>query len=188
MKKIVLFLHVSLDGFVAGPNGEMNWIKVDADIFDYVGKRIQGTDTALYGRKTFDMMEAYWPTAADKPNASKHDKEHSAWYSTVHKVVVSKTLQGKQLPRTTIISDNVASAIRELKQGDGREIIIFGSPSVGHLLVAEGLVDGLWLFVNPILLGEGIPVFAGIKERAPLKLETSHIFDSGVICLHYEKA
>ncbi|MBO9563537.1 MAG: dihydrofolate reductase [Niastella sp.] len=188
MKKIVLFLHTSLDGFVAGRNGEMNWIKVDAEIFDYAGNRTDAADTALYGRKTYDMMEAYWPTAANKPNASKHDKEHSAWYNTVHKVVVSKTMKGQQLPRTTIISDNVVSAIKELKQGDGKEIVIFGSPSIGHLLVSEGLVDDLWLFVNPILLGEGIPVFAGIKERAPLKLVTSHTFDSGVICLHYEKA
>lgn len=188
MKNIVLFLHTSLDGFVAGPNGEMDWIKVDADIFDYVGKRAHATDTALYGRKTFELMEAYWPTAADKPNASKHDKEHAAWYKTVHKVVVSKTMQGRQLPRTTIISDNIAEAVRKLKQGEGKEIVIFGSPSVGHLLVAEGLVDGLWLFVNPIVLGEGIPVFSGVREKTRLKLVTTHTFASGVICLHYEKA
>jgi dihydrofolate reductase len=63
-------MHISLDGFVAGPNGEMNWIKVDEEIFDHVGKRVGQTDTALYGRVTYDMMEGYWPTAADKPNPS----------------------------------------------------------------------------------------------------------------------
>ena len=76
MRKIISFMHVSLDGFVAGPNGEMNWIKVDEEIFDYVGKRIGESDTALYGRVTYDMMEGYWPTAGDGPDASKHDIEH----------------------------------------------------------------------------------------------------------------
>jgi dihydrofolate reductase len=67
MKKIISFMHISLDGFVAGPNGEMNWIKVDEEIFDHVGKRISEGDTALYGRITYQMMENYWPAAGDKP-------------------------------------------------------------------------------------------------------------------------
>src|SRR5476651_118507 len=65
MRKVISFMHISLDGFVAGPNGEMNWIKVDEEIFDYVGKRISETDTALYGRVTYQMMENYWPTAEE---------------------------------------------------------------------------------------------------------------------------
>ena len=70
-------MHISLDGFVAGPNGEMNWIKADDEIFDHVEKRISRGDTALYGRITFDMMESYWPTAADKLNPTSHDINHS---------------------------------------------------------------------------------------------------------------
>ena len=73
MRKIISFMHITLDGFVAGPNGEMNWIKVNEEIFDYVGKRIGETETALYGRLTYEMMERSWPTAGDKPAASKHD-------------------------------------------------------------------------------------------------------------------
>ena len=102
MKKIISFMHISLDGFVAGPNGEMNWIKVDEEIFDYVGKRIGKSDMALYGRVTYQMMENYWPTAAEKPNASKHDIEHAKWYKKVHKVVLSKTM--KELLGTQKIS------------------------------------------------------------------------------------
>lgn len=86
-------MHLSLDGFVAGPKGEMDWIKTDEEIFDYVGKRISQGDTALYGRVTYQMMESYWPTAADQRTATKHDIEHSAWYSKVHKVVLSKTME-----------------------------------------------------------------------------------------------
>ena len=80
MRKIISFMHISLDGFVAGLNGEMDWIKVDEEIFDYVGKRISESDTALYGRITYEMMENYWPTAGDKPRATRHDIEHSKWY------------------------------------------------------------------------------------------------------------
>ena len=91
MKKIISFMHISLDGFVAGPKGEMDWIKVDEEIFDHVGKRISETDTALYGRVTYQMMESYWPAAGDEPDASKHDIDHSKWYNKAHKIILSKT-------------------------------------------------------------------------------------------------
>ena len=187
MRKIVLFMHTSLDGFVAGPNGEMDWINVDDEIFDYAGNQTDKSDTGLYGRVTYELMENYWPTAADKPNASKHDIQHSTWYNKVPKVVLSKTMKGVNLPNTTIISDNIANEIMELKQQDGEEIVIFGSPSVGHLLTQENLIDDYWFFVNPILLGAGIPLFKNIRHRIKLKLVTSNVFSSGVVCLHYEK-
>src|ERR1700753_2326986 len=97
MRNIISFMHISLDGFVAGPNGEMNWIKVDEEIFDHVGKRIDQTDTALYGRVTYQMMENYWPNAGKEPTASKHDIAHSTWYNKAHKVVLSKTMKGEGL-------------------------------------------------------------------------------------------
>src|SRR5579864_253444 len=123
MRKLVSFMHVSLDGFVAGPNGEMNWITVDEEIFDYAGYRTNAADTALYGRVTYEMMEGYWPTAADQPNASKHDIEHSAWYKKVEKVVLSKSMKGKNLPNTKIISENISDEVNRLKQVRGEEII-----------------------------------------------------------------
>src|SRR6478672_9587552 len=116
MRKLISFMHISLDGFVAGPNGEMNWIKVDQELFDHIGKRIGETDTALYGRVTYQMMEDYWPNAGNKPDASKHDIEHSKWYNKVHKVVLSKTMKGTSLPNTTIISDNISKELNEIKQ------------------------------------------------------------------------
>ena len=116
MRKIISFMHISLDGFVAGPKGEMNWIKVDEEIFDHVGKRISETDSALYGRLTYEMMENYWPAAGSKPTASKHDIEHSKWYSKVHKVVLSKTMKDAGLTNTQIINDNLSDRINEIKQ------------------------------------------------------------------------
>lgn len=187
MRKLVLFMHTSLDGFVAGPNGEMDWIIVDEEIFDFAGQRTDASDTALYGRVTYEMMESYWPTAGDKPDASKHDKQHSMWYNNVRKVIISKTMKGKELRRTTIVSDNISSHINELKQKVGTEIVIFGSPGASHTLMAEGLIDDFWLFVNPILLGQGIPLFKNIRQREQLKLVTNRLFSSGVMCLQYQK-
>lgn len=185
MRKIISFMHISLDGFVAGINGEMNWIKVDEELFDHVGKRISGTDAALYGRATYQMMEGYWPTAADQPDASKHDIEHSAWYKKAHKLVLSKTIQGAGLTNTTIISNNIATHINEIKQREGSEILLFGSPTATHSLIKENLIDGYWLFVNPIILGEGIPLFKDIKDRVKLNLLTSTQFSNGVTELSY---
>ena len=163
--KIISFVHVSLDGFVAGPNGEINWVKINEEIFDHVGKRIRECESALYGRVTYQMMENYWPTAGDKPTATKHDIEHAKWYKTAHKVVLSRTMKGADLMNTTIISDNLSDNINELKRQPGKEILLFGSPTATHFLVQQNLIDGFWLFVNPIILGQGIPLFADIKER-----------------------
>jgi dihydrofolate reductase len=178
-------MHISLDGFVAGPNGEMNWIKVDEEIFDHVGKRISETAAALYGRVTYQMMENYWPTAADKPKASKHDIEHSKWYSRAQKLVLSKTLNGADLKNTTIIDDNLSDSINKIKQQAGKEILLFGSPTATHSLIQQNLIDGYWLFVNPIILGRGIPLFVDIKDKIKLKLLTTRQFTSGVTELNY---
>ena len=185
MRKIISFMHISLDGFVAGLNGEMDWIKVDEEIFDHVGKRISESDTALYGRVTYQMMENYWPNAGDEPDASKHDIEHSKWYNNVHKVVLSKTLKDADLTNTTIISDNLPDGINEIKQQAGGEILLFGSPTATHSLIRQNLIDGYWLFVNPIILGQGIPLFVDIKDKIKLKLLTTRQFTSGVTELNY---
>ncbi len=185
MKKIISFMHISLDGFVAGPNGEMDWIKVDEEIFDHVGKRISETDTALYGRVTYEMMENYWPTAGDEPNASKHDIDHSKWYAKAHKIVLSKTMKDADLTNTTIISDNLSDRINEIKQQPGSEILLFGSPRATHSLMQLNLIDGYWLFVNPIILGRGIPLFTGIKDKIKLKLLATKQFTCGVTELNY---
>jgi dihydrofolate reductase len=188
MRKITSFMHISLDGFVAGPNGEMDWIKVDEEIFDHIGKRISETDTALYGRVTYQMMEGYWPTAGDEPDASRHDIEHSKWYKKAHKAVLSKTMKDTNLTNTTIISDNLPDRINEIKQSrnrEGKEILLFGSPTATHSLIQLNLIDGYWLFVNPIILGRGIPLFVDIKEKIKLKLLTTRQFTSGVTELNY---
>lgn len=183
MRKVVLFMHVSLDGFVAGPKGEMDWIKVDDEMFEYAGKMTDQSDTGLYGRVTFEMMEAYWPTAADQPNASKHDIQHSSWYNNVEKVVVSKTMKGQTLPNTRIISENVVEQVQVIKKQPGSTIVIFGSPSTSKVLMKANLIDEYWLFINPVVLGEGVPLFKEAKLN--LNLIETVVFKTGVIGMHY---
>ncbi|MBP8725706.1 MAG: dihydrofolate reductase family protein [Saprospiraceae bacterium] len=187
MRKIISFMHMSLDGFVAGPNGELDWVNVDQEIFDCVGKRIGRGDTALYGRVTYEMMERYWPTAGDKPAATNHEIEHSKWYKNVHKVVLSKTMENAGLTHTTIIGENLSDRINAIKQQEGEEILLFGSPTATHALIQQGLIDGYWLFVNPIILGQGIPLFLNVKDRIQLKrLPVIRQFTCGVIELNFE--
>jgi dihydrofolate reductase len=185
MRKIISFMHISLDGFVAGPNGEMNWIKVDEEIFDHVGKRISETDSALYGRVTYELMQGYWPEAGNEPDASKHDIEHSRWYNNAQKIVLSKTLNDAGLTNTTIISGNLTDSINEIKQRPGSEILLFGSPTATHALIQQNLIDGYWLFVNPVVLARGMPLFTDIKDKIKLNLLTTRQFASGVTELNY---
>jgi dihydrofolate reductase len=188
MRNLISFMHTSLDGFVAGRNGEMDWINLDDAMFDFVATMTDQADTALYGRVTYEMMQSYWPKAGEQPNATKHDKEHSNWYNKVSKVVLSKTIRETGLHNTKVISDHLSDNINKLKQQNGKNILIFGSPGASQSLLNQGLIDEFWLFVNPIILGQGMPLFKDIIGTTKLKLVESKTFACGVIALHYEKS
>ncbi|MBL7943614.1 MAG: dihydrofolate reductase family protein [Flavobacteriales bacterium] len=185
MRKLISFMHISLDGFVAGPNGEMDWIKVDQEIFDHVGSRTRLSDTALYGRVTYEMMESYWPTAADKPNATKHDIEHARWYKEVRKIVLSTTLVAAETTKVKVISADIEQQVGAIKSTTNSDILVFGSPRATHALMRANLIDGYWLFVNPIVLGSGVPLFSGDHQRSNLQLQSCRRFDCGVVALEY---
>src|SRR3954463_11823525 len=144
MRKLIFFMHTSLDGFVAGLNGEMNWINLDEALFDFVATMTDKADTALYGRVTYNMMQSYWPEAGEKPNASKHDKEHSAWYNKVSKVVLSTTMTEDGLENTTVIAEDLSENVNKIKKAEGKNILIFGSPRATQSLLNEGLIDQFW--------------------------------------------
>ena len=186
MKTLKFFMHISLDGFVAGPNGELDWIKLDDEMFDFVATMTEQADMALYGRVTYDMMESYWPTAADKPDATKHDKEHAAWYNSVEKIVLSKTITNEGRGNTTVISNQLVGTIKKIKKQKGKDILIFGSPGASRTLINKGLIDEFWFFVNPIILGRGISL-SKKTNTAKLALVESKIFPCGVVALHYKK-
>jgi dihydrofolate reductase len=180
-------MHVSVDGFVGGPNGEMDWIHVDEDMFEYAGKQTDEADTALYGRVTYQMMDSYWPTAGDLPNATKHDIQHSQWYNSVEKIVLSHAMQNMGQKNVTIVHEDLHEEIAKRKEREGRNIVIFGSPSVAHLMMRHNLIDDYWLFINPVILGDGIPLFKDVQQRIKLKLTWNKTFASKVVGLHYER-
>ena len=187
MGSLTLFMHISIDGYAAGSNGEMNWIHVDDEIFEYGSRRIYATEIALYGRKTFQMMESYWPTAADQTNPSKHDIEHSKWYKNVKKVVLTKTMAEEKKPNIQFISNNLIENIERIKKSTNEEILVFGSPTAGHSLMACDLIDNYWFNINPVIIGKGIPVFDNSEIQTNLFLTDNKVFSSGVVSVSYTK-
>jgi dihydrofolate reductase len=185
MRKIVSSIIMSLDNFTANTAGDLSMFKVDEEFFVMSEAFTDAADTALYGKGTYAIMQAYWPTAGDAPDASSHDKQHSKWYSHVNKYVLSTTLKNSDAPNTTIIRENVVEELKKLKQQEGKNIQIFGSPGVVRSLTQEGLIDEYWIFVYPVIIGNGIPLFKDIKQQIDLTLVSSKILKSGAVALHY---
>jgi dihydrofolate reductase len=170
MRNLALVVHVSLDGFVAGVKGEF-------DGFD--------ADAALFGRVSYQLLNDSWPAAKDRLGATQAEITYSNWYNSAEKIVISKTLKNKNLNNTTIISDNVETKIKMLKEQPGKNILIFGSPSISRLLMQPGLIDVYWIFVNPVIFGKGIPLFAELQDKIKLQLLATQQFSNGEIALKY---
>lgn len=185
MRNLVAFMHISLDGFAAGPNGELDWVAYDEELEKYAEGIVASVGTALYGRITYHMME-YWRTVSDNPDATAHERAHAAWIEAIPKVVVSTTLSSVDWNNTTIIADKLAEEISRLKQQPGKDIVIFGSPSLTQALTQLNLVDEYQLTVSPVLLGNGMPFFAPLTAKQPLQLLSNHSFASGALGLHYK--
>jgi dihydrofolate reductase len=189
MRKVILLMHTSLDGFVAGPEGEMDWISMDEAIFEDAIGLANSADAALYGRVTYQMMEGYWPGVLTNPSSTKNQLHHAQWVEDVKKVVFSTTLEGVEWNNTQLIKENVAEEVSGLKAqpGDGI-LLIFGSPRLTHSFTEMGLIDEFYLFVNPMVLGDGIPLFRNTGSHIGLKLLETKTFDNGVVKLRYDRA
>jgi dihydrofolate reductase len=186
MRKVISFMHVSLDGFVSGPNEDMNWVIMDEEIFQDSIDLASATDTALYGRITYQMMEGYWPTVLTNPASTKLELRHAEWVENINKIVFSETLEKVQWNNTRLIKKNIAEEIIQLKQGAGRNMMIFGSPKLTHSFMRWNLIDEYKFNINPVILGNGIPLFENITHKIHLQLLSEKKFKSGVIGLHYK--
>jgi dihydrofolate reductase len=186
MRKVILLMHVSLEGFVAGPHGEMDWIKFDDEMIDDTDALTASSDTALFGRVTYQMMAGYWPTAHEQPGATKHDIDHARWVNYVPKLVFSKTLKNVEWENSSIISDNIAEEVTKLKQQPGKNLLMIGSTRTAQTFMHLGLIDDFRINVNPVVLGNGIPLFKDIKDKISLNLREAKMYQSGVVGLHYE--
>lgn len=185
MRNLTAFMHMSLDGFAAGPNGELDWIAYDEELQTYAQTIVDTVGTALYGRVTYHMME-YFRTMPDNPDSTEQERSHAAWIEAIPKVVVSTTLTESDWNNTTIISANLVTAINALKAQPGKDIVIFGSPSLTQALAQLNLVDEYQLTVSPVLLGQGMQFFARLAEKQSLQLVSNRVFASGALGLHYQ--
>jgi dihydrofolate reductase len=187
MRKVVLFMHISLDGLAADANGGLDWISYDEEIEKYADGIVSSVGSPLYGRVTYQLMESYWPTVLDDPSATGHTLAHARWLQDVEKIVFSKTLPQVTWHNSTLIKDNIAQEIARLKQQPGKDLVIFGSPTLTQSLMKLDLIDTYRLTVNPVILGKGASFFSAVKEKTDLKLISSETFASGVLALHYER-
>jgi dihydrofolate reductase len=185
MRNIISLAHVSLDGFLAGPDGDMDFIAFNDELADHTYPLIDPVDTAVYGRVTYQMMEGYWPTAGDASDADAHTKSHARWYNGVKKIVASRTLPASKDPKVQVVGEDIVGALRAEKQKAGGDIMIFGSPSLTRTLAAAELVDEWRLTVQPVILGDGRSLFPKREKRAQLELRSSKAFSTGVIAAHY---
>ncbi|WP_375038279.1 dihydrofolate reductase family protein [Acinetobacter sp. RW6] len=189
MRKLVLFLHASLDGFVEGPNGAMDigWIAYDADLANHAKEILSTADTVIWGRATYQMMYDYWSTMLSNPAASEHERNHAEWIEKTEKIVFSTTLDKVEWNNSRLVKDHVEEEIHKLKQKQGKDMVILGSPRFAHYLMQLGLIDEYKITVSPVLIGSGLPLFQGIEEKTNLKLIENKTFASGAIGLHYQK-
>lgn len=185
MRKLVSFMHVSLDGFVAGVNGELDWVAIDGEAMQYASKLSHAAGAAVYGRNVYEMMKSYWPSVLDNPNATEQELDHARWVQDIPKIVVSTTLAAADWNNTILIKSNIHDAFTELKKQSGNDLLIFGSPRLTYSLVRTNLVDEYVIFLNPVVLGQGIPQFKDVQKQINLQLLETHLFKSGVMVLRY---
>jgi dihydrofolate reductase len=185
MRKIILLMHVSLDGYVAGPNGEMDWIIYNDEVETDSHSLHASTDAAIYGRVTYQMMESYWPTVLDDPASTEADRNHARWANAATKYVITRTLDHVNWQNTVLIKDDVPAAFARIKQEPGQDLWLLGSPSITQLLMRHGLIDEYRLNVNPIVLGRGKPLFADSATPLNLTLVDTKPFKGGVVGLRY---
>ena len=183
MRKLISLMHVSLDGYCGGPKGEMDWISFNEAIFADATSLIETAGAAVYSRVTHDMMRGYWPTMLGKPDSP--EVRHARWVEQIPKLTFSRTMRGSDWNNVQMRRE--AKDILEDKKGEGKDLLIFGSPGLVHSFLELDAIDEFWIFQNPILLGAGIPYFQG-AVRSKLKLAGQKPFDNGVIRLHYVKS
>ena len=185
MRNIILLAHISLDGFMAGPDGDMSFVTMDDEIANHVYPLIDSVDTAVYGRITYQMMAGYWPAVVDSADAGPRERKHARWYMGVDKIVASRTLPAGTDPKVRIVKDDIVDQLAAEKRRAGGDIMIFASPTLVHMLAAHDLVDDWRLNVQPVVLGGGLSLFAQDKHRTQLELRSAKTFSTGVIATHY---
>jgi dihydrofolate reductase len=183
MRKLRLQVQISIDGCIAGPNNEMDWLLWDDNYIKYLNEITESVDTIIMGRKMVDGFIPYWTEVMNKP-----DDPWNAFAKKmveIPKVVFTKTLYKSEWANTDIATGDLKDEITKLKNLDGGDIIVYGGASFDSSLIKEKLIDEFYLFVNPIVIGNGKTIFKNL-EIQKLTLIESKVFDCGLVLLHYE--
>ena len=192
MRKVILFMTYSLDGFVGGPNGEMNWESQDEEVGRVLIPDLLSTvDTLLLGRTLYQGFHQAWPAMAADPSSPNELVDFAQWIEDTPKIVFSTTLQSVDWKNSKLVrvsnDDDIAREVTELKkQQSGGDMVVFGGARFARTLNKLRLIDEYRLKLQPVALGSGLPLFNGNKDRLQLKLTKSRAFGSGVIGLYYE--
>lgn len=184
-RKLVLFMHLSLDGFAADPNHGLDFLTYDEELQQWADALVKTVGSPVYGRTTYELMKGYWPFLLTKPGAPKRELEHAQWVENAPKIVFSRTLTEATWNNTRLIKDNIPEEVKKLKQQPGKDLVIFGSPGLASSFMSMGLIDEYKLTVHPIILGDGISLFSNNTAKSALKLLDSKTLKSGVLTLHY---
>lgn len=183
MRKVIVSNLVSLDGYLAGPDGDLSWFGVGPEFFAYVHKMMPTLGMLLFGRVTYEMMVGHWT----KPEVVRDDAVVAPFMNELPKLVASRTLKEASWGRwnnATVTADPV-EAVRALKAQVGKDMAIYGSGGLVSALAEAGLIDEYRLMMNPVILGQGIPMFRRIQKRIPLELVASEVFDKKMTMLTY---
>lgn len=185
MRKLAVFNQVSLDGYICDAKGDMSWAHKGPDDTEwnaFVAGNASGGGVLLFGRVTYDMMNAFWPT----PAAHAQAPAVAEGMNNLQKVVFSRTMKQATWKNTKLVKDDIAGAVRAMKKESGPDLVILGSASIVSQLAQAGLIDQYQVIVNPVALGGGKTMFAGAKERLPLTLTGTRAFKNGNVLLSYD--
>jgi dihydrofolate reductase len=192
MRKVILSMMMSLDGFAAGPNGEMDWLppfddeEKWRDLHGEMWKQLKGIDTFLLGRVTYQQWEYYWPAAAKNPKSTRSDIDFSRFADETQKVVFSKTLNEVHWKNSRLVKGDIAEEIGRMKQMPGKDIALAGGAGLARTFIKLGLVDDYLFTVHPVILGTGKSLFKDLEERRRLRLVEARTLNPGAVLLHYQ--
>ena len=188
MKKLICTNWITLDGYIAGPTGEMDWILGDDQLSDYELGMVDNADTLLFGKKTYQDFAQYWPAVPGRADAMPWEHEFARRVNPLRKVVVSRTLQQAGWGESTLWRELDPAVVEQLKQGPGKSILMYGSATVVQQLTNLGLIDEYHLLVHPLLLGRGRLLLDNLDGRVRLERVEVKPFASGVVQMVYRPA
>jgi dihydrofolate reductase len=186
MNKVVVWMQVSLDGRTQGPNGEFDWPVVRKELNTYFVDTLRDAGMFLYGRRVYEMMAGFWPIADELPDSTALQAEYARIWKPMPKLVFSRTLDAAEL-NTTVVRDVDADEIAHYGRSATGDLYLFGGADIVSAFAQRDLIDEYQLFVHPVVLGGGSPVFPALPERRGMSLITARTFDDTVVGLRYAR-